>query len=192
MRTGKEIRKTNETEVNISINLDGKGKSNIDTGIGFFDHMLELLAFHGQLDLNISAKGDLNVDTHHTVEDVGLTFGKAFLKALGDKKGINRYSYIYLPMDEALSRIVFDISGRPYTIYNVNLVSYKLGEMESQSFKEFFSSFANESKTTLHIENIYGENDHHIIESIFKGFGRALKEAVKVTSDKTQSTKGVL
>src|SRR5660397_73606 len=110
MRTGKEIRKTNETEVSISINLDGKGKSDIDTGIGFFDHMLELLAFHGQLDLNVSAKGDLNVDTHHTVEDIGLTFGKAFLQALGDKNGINRYSYIYLPMDEALSRIVLDIS----------------------------------------------------------------------------------
>ncbi len=192
MRTGKETRKTNETEVSISIDLDGKGKSDINTGIGFFDHMMELLAFHGQLDLSITAKGDLNVDTHHTVEDIGLSFGKAFLQALGDKKGINRYSYIYLPMDEALSRIVLDISGRPYTVYNANLTHYKLGDMESQSFKEFFTAFANESKTTLHIENIYGDNDHHIIESIFKGFGRALKEAVKITSDKTQSTKGVL
>ncbi len=192
MRTGKETRKTNETEVSISINLDGKGKSDINTGIGFFDHMMELLAFHGQMDLNITAKGDLNVDTHHTVEDIGLTFGKAFLQALGDKKGINRYSYIYLPMDEALSRIVLDISGRPYIVYNANLTHYKLGDMENQSFKEFFTAFANESKTTLHIESIYGENDHHIIESIFKGFGRALKEAVKITSNKTQSTKGVL
>jgi len=192
MRKGKETRKTKETEVTVSINLDGEGKSEVNTGIGFFDHMLELLAFHGQLDLEISAKGDLNVDTHHTVEDIGITFGKALLKALGDKKGINRYSYIYLPMDEALSRIVLDISGRPNTVYNVNLTYYKLGDMESQSFKEFFSAFSNESKTTLHIESIYGENDHHIIESVFKGFGRAIKEAVKITSDKTQSTKGVL
>jgi imidazoleglycerol-phosphate dehydratase len=192
MRKAKEVRKTKETEIIIELNLDGEGKSSIKTGIGFMDHMLELLAFHSQIDLTVDTKGDLEVDTHHTVEDIGLTFGKAFLRALGDKKGINRYSYIYLPMDEALTRIVLDISGRPYTKYDVNLKFNKIGDMESQSFKEFFTSFANESKTTLHIENLYGENDHHIIESVFKGFGRALKEGVKITSNKTQSTKGVL
>ncbi len=192
MRKSVESRKTNETDVSIEINLDGEGKSDIDTGIGFFDHMLELLAFHGQFNLDIKAEGDLKVDTHHTVEDVGITLGKAFSKALEDKKGINRYSYVYLPMDESLSRIVVDISGRPYTIFKVKLSNYKTGDMENQSFIEFFKSFSNESKITLHIENIYGDNDHHIIESVFKGFGRALKEAVKITSDKTQSTKGVL
>jgi imidazoleglycerol-phosphate dehydratase len=154
--------------------------------------MLELFAFHGQFNLDVKAEGDLKVDTHHTVEDIGITLGKAFNKALEEKKGINRYSYVYLPMDEALSRIIVDISGRPYTSYKVKLHDYKIGEMETQSFIEFFKSFSNESKITLHIENIYGDNDHHIIESVFKGFGRALKEAVKITSDKTQSTKGVL
>jgi len=192
MRVGREERKTNETEITVKIELDGNGKSDIQTGIGFFDHMLELLAFHGQFNLFVKANGDLNVDTHHTVEDIGITFGKAFLKALGDKKGINRYSHIYIPMDEALSRIVLDISGRPYTSYRVDLKNYKLGDMESQSFKEFFVAFTNQCKTTLHIENIYGENDHHIIESVFKGFGRALKESVKIVSNETQSTKGVL
>lgn len=192
MRKGKETRKTNETEITVSINLEGKGESDINTGIGFFDHMLELLAFHGQLDLNVLAEGDLNVDTHHTVEDIGLTLGKAFKEALKDKKGINRYSYIYLPMDEALSRVVLDISGRPYLMYKVDFKYSRVGDMEVQSFKEFFNAFVNESKLTLHIENIYGENDHHIIESIFKGFGRSIKNAVEITSDETQSTKGVL
>ena len=192
MRKAKETRKTNETEITVSINLEGKGESDINTGIGFFDHMLELLAFHGQLDLNVLAEGDLNVDTHHTVEDIGLTLGKAFKEALKDKKGINRYSYIYLPMDEALSRVVLDISGRPYLMYKVDFKYSRVGDMEVQSFKEFFNAFVNESKLTLHIENIYGENDHHIIESIFKGFGRSIKNAVEITSDKTQSTKGVL
>ncbi|NLM43618.1 MAG: imidazoleglycerol-phosphate dehydratase HisB [Clostridiales bacterium] len=192
MRKYKLERNTFETKVTVEINLDGKGQSNIDTGIGFFDHMLTLFSFHGSFDLNIKCDGDLHVDGHHTVEDIGITLGQAFFRALGEKKGINRFGTFYVPMDEALARAVVDISNRPYLVYDVQLKNSKLGNMDTQNFKEFFRAFVNESRVTLHLCALYGDNDHHIIESVFKAFGRALKEAVRIESDKVPSTKGIL
>ncbi len=192
MRIAKIERKTLETEVLVEINLDGKGNSEINTGIGFLDHMLTLMAFHGSFDLKVNCNGDLYVDEHHTVEDIGITLGQAFNKALGDKKGIKRYSSIYIPMDEALCNTVLDISNRPYLVFNVNFEREKVGNMDTQNFKEFFRAFVNESKTTLHINLLYGENDHHKIEAVFKAFARTLKEGIQITSDKISSSKGVL
>lgn len=192
MRVAKVKRETLETKINLEFNLDGTGKSEIDTGIGFLDHMLTLFAFHGSFNLDLKCKGDLEVDSHHTVEDIGIALGEAFRKALGDKKGINRYASLYLPMDESLCRVALDISNRPYLVYDVNFEQSKLGEMDTQNFKEFFIAFINEARITLHISLLYGENDHHKIEAVFKAFARALKEGVEVVSDDVSSTKGVL
>ena len=192
MRIATIERKTNETDIKLTLNLDGQKQVNVQTGIPFFDHMLTLFAFHGGFDLDVYAVGDLEVDDHHTVEDVGLALGQAVNKALNDKKGINRYGLMYSPMDEALSRVVIDISNRPYLFFKAPFVREKVGTMDTQNVSEFFKSFVNESKMNLHIETLYGDNEHHKIESIFKGFGRALKEATRITSDDISSTKGVL
>ena len=192
MRRGVVERNTLETKIKVDINLDGSGKVEIDTGIGFLDHMLTLMAFHGKFDLTILAKGDLYVDDHHTIEDIGICLGEAFKNAIGDKIGIRRYSTVYIPMDEALSYSSVDISNRPYLVYNVNFADEKIGSMSTQMFKEFFRAFVNESKITLHINLLYGENDHHKIESVFKSFARALKEGSGVISRDISSSKGVL
>ncbi len=185
-------RKTKETDIKIELNLDGSGKTEADTGIGFLDHMLTLFGFHGSFDINVKCNGDLNVDSHHTAEDIGILLGKAFSEAMGDKIGIERYGSILLPMDETLVRAAVDISGRPYLVYNPQLKRELLGNMATEDFKEFFKGFVNSSLITLHLEVLYGENDHHKIEAIFKGFGRALKTASRITSRDLQSTKGVL
>ncbi|MFA9423886.1 MAG: imidazoleglycerol-phosphate dehydratase HisB [Sedimentibacter sp.] len=192
MRKSTVNRKTKETDIQIELNLDGSGITEIDTGIGFLNHMLTLFGFHGGLDLKVSCKGDLDVDCHHTAEDIGIALGRAFKDALGDKKGIERYGFMFLPMDEAMARVALDFSGRPYLVYNVDFSRSMIGEMATEDFKEFFKGFVNNSLTTLHIDVLYGENDHHKIEAVFKGFGRALKQASRVTSDSLQSTKGVL
>lgn len=185
-------RRTNETDIEIVLNLDGSGMIEIDTGIGFLNHMLTLFGFHGGFDLKIKCSGDLDVDSHHTAEDVGIALGQAFKEALGDKKGIERYGFMILPMDEAMARVAVDLSGRPYLIYNIEFGRSSLGAIASEDFKEFFKGFANNSLSTLHIEILYGENDHHKIEAVFKGLGRALKRACRITSDRLQSTKGDL
>lgn len=192
MRKSEVIRKTLETDVFIELNIDGNGKSQIDTGIGFLDHMLTLFAFHGRFDLNVKCKGDIDVDTHHTAEDIGIALGESFNKALGDKKGIKRYADILLPMDESLCRTALDISGRSFLVYDIDFKREMLGTMDVQNFKEFFIAFINNSKMTLHIKLLYGENDHHKIESVFKSFGRVLNEATMIVSDEISSTKGVL
>jgi imidazoleglycerol-phosphate dehydratase len=192
MRQGVIERKTKETEIEIKINIDGSGVADIDTGIGFFDHMLDLFAFHGKFDLTVKCNGDLEVDTHHTVEDIGISLGKAFLEAMGDKKGIRRYSTVFLPMDEALARVALDISGRAYLVYEDKLSKDYLGQMDTQNFKEFLRAFINEARITLHAEVLYGDNDHHKIEAVFKGIGRALAEASQVIDDRVTSSKGVL
>ena len=192
MRRGLVERNTLETKIKVEINLDGDGKSQIDTGVGFFDHMLTLLAFHGKFDLTVLAKGDLYVDDHHTIEDIGICLGEAFKKAIGDRRGIRRYSTVHIPMDEALAYTSIDISNRPYLVFNVNFSDEKIGNMSTQMFKEFFRAFVNESRTTLHINLLYGENDHHKIEAVFKSFARALKEGSEVISDNISSSKGVL
>jgi len=192
MRQSTVIRRTNETNINIELILDGSGKTEIDTGIGFLDHMLILFAFHGGFDLIIKCAGDLEVDSHHTTEDIGIALGQAFLESIGDKKGIERYGSMLLPMDEAMARVAIDLSGRPYLVYNVEFKRDMIGNIASEDFKEFFKAFVNNSLATLHIEVLYGENDHHKIEAVFKGFGRAIKEASRITSDNLQSTKGAL
>lgn len=185
-------RNTLETKIKIKLNLDGSGNTEINTGIGFLDHMLTLLAFHGKFDLTVIANGDLYIDDHHTVEDIGICLGKAFIEAIGDRKGIRRYSTIYIPMDEALAFTSLDISNRPYLVFNVIFKDDKVGSMSTQMFKEFFRAFVNESRITLHINLLYGENDHHIIESVFKSFARSLKEACEIISSDISSSKGVL
>lgn len=192
MRKSSVRRTTIETDINIELNLDGSGIAEIETGIGFLNHMLNLFAFHGGFDLNVKCTGDLQVDSHHTSEDIGIALGQAFKEALGDKKGIERYGFFLLPMDEVMARVVVDYSGRPFLVYNIDFKRNELGSMATEDFKEFFKGFVNNSLSTLHIEVLYGENDHHKIEAIFKGFGRALKASTKITSDSLQSTKGVL
>lgn len=192
MRIAKVVRETLETSVSVEINLDGSGKSNIDTGIGFLNHMFTLMAFHGSFDLKIKCIGDLEVDDHHTIEDIGITLGQAFYKALGDKKGIKRYSSLYIPMDESLCRVALDISNRPYLVFDLDFDRERLGDMDTQNFKEFFKAFINEARITFHIKVLYGENDHHKIESVFKGLSRALKEGIQIFSDNISSSKGVL
>ena len=192
MRRGLVERNTLETKIKVEINLDGDGKSQIDTGVGFFDHMVTLLVFHGKFDLTVLAKGDLYVDDHHTIEDIGICLGEAFKKAIGDRRGIRRYSTVHIPMDEALAYTSIDISNRPYLVFNVNFSDEKIGNMSTQMFKEFFRAFVNESRTTIHINLLYGENDHHKIEAVFKSFARALKEGSEVISDNISSSKGVL
>ena len=180
MRKSKIIRNTKETKITCSVNLDGKGKSNIFTGIGFFDHMLELLSHHSLVDIKLNVKGDTHVDFHHTVEDVGYTLARSIIKALDKKRGIRRYGFFYITMDESLSRAVIDFSGRPEFVWKVNLGLKKIGEMDTELFHEFFKAFCNESKCNLHIENFYGDNNHHIIESCFKSFARSTRQALTV------------
>jgi imidazoleglycerol-phosphate dehydratase len=195
MRIAKVNRKTKETSIEAEVNLDGKGVYNIDTGIGFLNHMLEQLSKHSLVDINLKAKGDLHIDLHHTTEDSGIVIGEAIAKALGDKKGIKRYAHAYIPMDETLSRVSIDISNRPYLVWNVKLKVEKLGEMDTELFKEWFQAFSQSAGITLHIENIYGDNSHHIIESCFKGLARALLLALEKDAragDSLPSTKGIL
>ena len=192
MRSSTVRRNTKETNILVELNLDGKGVTDIDTGIGFLNHMLTLFGFHGGFDLKVKCHGDLDVDSHHTSEDIGIAIGEAFKDALGDKMGIERYGFMFLPMDEALARVAVDFSGRPYLVYNLELKRNTLGQMATEDFKEFFKGFVNNSLSTIHIEVLYGENDHHKIEAVFKGLGRALKIASRVTSDNLQSTKGAL
>jgi imidazoleglycerol-phosphate dehydratase len=195
MRIAKVNRKTKETSIEAEVNLDGKGVYNIDTGIGFLNHMLEQLSKHSLVDINLKAKGDLHIDLHHTTEDSGIVIGEAIAKALGDKKGIKRYAHAYIPMDETLSRVSLDISNRSYLVWNVKLKVEKLGEMDTELFKEWFQAFSQSAGITLHIENIYGDNSHHIIESCFKGLARALRLALEKDArakDSLPSTKGIL
>ena len=195
MRIAKVNRKTKETSIEAEVNLDGKGLYKIDTGIGFLNHMLEQLSKHSLVDINLKAKGDLHIDLHHTTEDSGIVIGEAFAKALGDKKGIKRYAHAYIPMDETLSRVSLDISNRPYLVWKVKLKVEKLGEMDTELFKEWFQAFSQSAGITLHIENIYGDNSHHIIESCFKGLARALRIALEKdvrAADSLPSTKGIL
>jgi imidazoleglycerol-phosphate dehydratase len=195
MRIAKVNRKTKETTIEAEVDLDGKGIYKIDTGIGFLNHMLEQLSKHSLVDINLKAKGDLHIDLHHTTEDSGIVIGEAIAKALGDKKGIKRYAHAYIPMDETLSRVSLDISNRPYLVWNVKLKVEKLGEMDTELFKEWFQAFSQSAGITLHIENIYGDNSHHIIESCFKGLARALRLALEKDAragDSLPSTKGIL
>lgn len=185
-------RKTNETDIYILLELDKKVSSEISTGIPFFDHMLNLFAVHGGFDLMVAAKGDIEIDYHHTVEDIGIALGEAFKTALGDKKGIARYGNFFLPMDETLANIALDISNRPYLVFNVPEIIRAKGPFSPYLAKEFFRAFAVHAGITLHINVLYGENEHHIVEAIFKGFGRSLAMACKIESDFIPSTKGVL
>lgn len=193
-RISEITRKTTETDIALKLELDGNGKSDIDTGIGFLDHMLTLMSKHGQLNLYVKCQGDLEVDNHHTVEDLGIVLGKALKEALGDKVGIKRYSTVFTPMDEALSMVSIDISGRSFLQFNVPLTREYVGNFETETLKEFFIALTNNADITLHLNLQYGENNHHIIESIFKGFGRALKEvaAIDENIEGVMSTKGVL
>ncbi len=195
MRIAKVNRKTKETSIETEVNLDGKGVYKIDTGIGFLNHMLEQLSKHSLIDINLKAKGDLHIDLHHTTEDSGIVIGEAIAKALGEKKGIKRYAHAYIPMDETLSRVSLDISNRPYLVWNVKLKVEKLGEMDTELFKEWFQAFSQSAGITLHIENIYGDNSHHIIESCYKGLARALRIALEKDAragDSLPTTKGIL
>ncbi len=195
MRKGTVERNTKETKISCSINLDGSGKSNISTGIGFFDHMLELFVHHSLIDMNLKTEGDTNVDLHHSVEDTAYAIALATVKALGEKKGINRYGFFYVPMDDSLSRCVIDFSGRPELVWKVNLGLEKIGEMDTELFLEFFKAFTNESKCNLHIENIYGNNNHHIIESCFKAFAKSFRVATEIDKrreNQIPSSKGSL
>ena len=195
MRTATIERKTKETEISVSVNLDGTGQYNVSTGIGFLDHMLEQLSRHSLMDLDVKVKGDLHIDGHHTTEDTGIALGNAISKALGERKGITRYGHAYIPMDETLSRVALDFSGRPYFVWKVNFTQPKLGEMDSELFREFFQAVAMAAGMTLHVENLYGINNHHIVESCFKACARALRIAVDIDerkADEVPSTKGVL
>ena len=194
-RTAEIKRTTGETDISIKIDIDGQGKSDIDTGIGFFDHMLTALSKHSGMDLDIKCKGDLYVDAHHSVEDVGIALGQAFAQAMGDKKGIVRYGSARCPLDEALGDAVIDISGRPFIVFNCDFTADKCGEMDTQLFEEFFRSFAFNAGITLHISSPYGVNDHHKAEAMFKSLARAIRQAVAIDTrfkDQVISTKGVL
>ncbi|MBT3204203.1 MAG: imidazoleglycerol-phosphate dehydratase HisB [Gammaproteobacteria bacterium] len=194
-RTATVTRNTLETQISVSVNLDGTGQSKFDTGIPFLEHMLEQISRHGLVDLEITAKGDLHIDDHHTVEDIGITLGQAFAKALGDKKGIQRYGHAYVPLDEALSRVVIDFSGRPGIEYRVDFPRAKIGSFDVDLFHEFFQGFINHALATLHIDNLHGKNAHHIAETIFKAFGRAIRLAMSADERMAgviPSTKGSL
>jgi imidazoleglycerol-phosphate dehydratase len=180
MRQSQVIRDTLETQICVDINLDGTGKAVLDTGIPFLDHMLDQVARHGMIDLKISAKGDLHIDAHHTVEDIGITLGQAFMQAIGDKKGLRRYGHAYVPLDEALSRVVVDLSGRPGMEFNIKFVRARIGEFDVDLVNEFFQGFVNHAMVTLHIDNLSGDNAHHQAETAFKAFGRALRMAVEL------------
>jgi len=194
-RTATIQRDTKETRIRVQVNLDGSGVSKLSTGIGFFDHMLDQIARHGLVDLEIEAQGDLHIDGHHTVEDVGITFGLAVAKAVGDKKGLRRYGHAYVPLDEALSRVVIDFSGRPGLVMHVPFKAGMIGGFDAQLAHEFFQGFANHALVTLHIDNLRGENAHHQCETVFKAFARALRSAVEIdprVGDAVPSTKGTL
>jgi imidazoleglycerol-phosphate dehydratase len=195
MRRASVSRKTKETQIEAEIDLDGQGRSDISTGIGFLDHMLDQLARHSLIDITLKAKGDLHIDYHHTTEDTGIVLGEAVAKALGERRGIARWGEATVPMDETLTRVALDASNRPYLIWKVGFSKPKLGEMDTELFKEWFQAFAQHAGLTLHIENLYGENNHHIVESCFKGLARALRAAVAIDPRKAgevPSTKGVL
>ncbi len=194
-RSANVSRDTLETQISVKLNLDGEGRSDFDTGIPFLEHMLEQIARHGAFDLEIKAKGDLHIDDHHTVEDIGITLGQAFKQALGDKKGIMRYGHAYVPLDEALSRVVIDFSGRPGIEYRVEFKRPRVGNFDVDLFHEFFQGFANHAPATLHIDNLAGHNAHHVAETVFKAFGRALRFAVSADErmqGRVPSTKGSL
>lgn len=190
-RTATIKRDTKETQISLTLNLDG-GEGKISTGVGFFDHMLDHVSRHGRLGLKVTAKGDYQIDDHHTVEDVGIVLGQALAQAVGDKKGIERYGFASVPMDEALARVTVDLSGRAALVFRAEFKTGKIGTFDTQLVREFLNAVANAGRLNLHVEVPYGENDHHIAEAIFKALGRALREAVKVTGDEIPSTKGVL
>lgn len=195
MRSAEVIRNTLETQITVAINLDGTGASQFNTGLGFLDHMLDQISRHGMMDIQVNAKGDLHIDAHHTVEDIGITLGQAFAKAVGDKKGIRRYGHAYVPLDEALSRVVLDISGRPGLAFGCVFTRAAIGEFDVDLVHEFFQGFVNHANVTLHIDNLKGHNAHHQAETIFKAFGRALRMAVELDSRMEgimPSTKGSL
>ena len=195
MRQATIERSTNETQINIKVNLDGQGEYNVDTGIGFLDHMLEQLSRHSLIDLMVRAKGDLHIDYHHTTEDTGIAIGQAISTALSDRRGIVRYGSALIPMDETLTRVALDLSNRPYLIWKVKIARPKLGEMDTELFKEWFQAFAQAAGATLHVENLYGENAHHIVESCFKGLARSLRTATALDNRvgrSVPSTKGTL
>jgi imidazoleglycerol-phosphate dehydratase len=195
IRKGKISRKTKETSISVDLNIDGKGKYKIETGIGFLDHMLEQLSKHSLIDINLKAKGDTHIDLHHTTEDTGIAIGEALKKALKNYAGIRRYAHAMIPMDETLTRVAIDVSNRPYLIWNVKLKVERLGEMDTELFKEWFQAFSQSAGITLHMENIYGDNSHHIIESCFKGLARSLRAALEIdprNKGVVPSTKGSL
>ncbi len=194
-RIGRVERNTKETQISVAVNLDGDGSYDVSTGIGFLDHMLEQLSRHSLIDLTLAAKGDLHIDFHHTTEDSALALGEAISQALGDRAGIGRYGSALIPMDETLTRVVLDASNRPYLIWQVDFPIPKVGDMDTELFKEWFQALSQSAGLTLHVENIYGANSHHIIESCFKGLARALRQAVEIDprkADAVPSTKGVL
>ncbi len=194
-RTASIDRRTKETSISATVNLDGTGAYDIATGVGFLDHMLEQLARHGLFDITLKAEGDLHIDQHHTTEDSGIVLGQAFAQALGDKAGITRYGSCYLPMDETLTRVALDVSGRPFLVWKVDFSRSKVGEMDTELFREWFQAFAQNAGITLHIENLYGENNHHVAETCYKALARALRQAVAVDprqSGRVPSTKGQL
>jgi imidazoleglycerol-phosphate dehydratase len=195
MRTGKVKRKTKETDVDVEVDLDGQGRSSVATGIGFLDHMLDLLARHSRIDITVKAKGDLHIDFHHTAEDTGIALGQAVKQALGDMKGITRYADVHIPMDEALTRVALDISGRPFLVFKAEFVRDKIGTFDTELVQEWFQAFAMNAGITLHAECLYGTNDHHIAEACFKALARALRAAVAIdprAKDEIPSTKGSL
>jgi imidazoleglycerol-phosphate dehydratase len=195
MRKATVKRKTKETDISVSVDLDGSGRGEIATGIGFLDHMLEQLARHGLLDLTVKAKGDLHIDQHHTTEDVGIVIGQALRQALGERAGIARYADVHLPMDEALTRCAIDVSGRPYLVWNVKFTRPKIGDFDTELFREFFQALAQNAGITLHVETLYGKNNHHIAETCFKAVARALRAAVAIDprqGTRVPSTKGSL
>ena len=195
MRKGAIIRKTKETSIEVALDLDGSGLADVATGVGFFDHMLDQLARHSLVDMTIRAEGDRHIDDHHTVEDIGIALGQAFAKALGDKRGLTRYADCLLPMDEALTRVALDVSGRPFLVFRTEFPTEKIGGFDTELVREFFQAFAGNGGLTLHIETLYGSNSHHIAESCFKGVARALRRAIAIDpreGDRTPSTKGAL
>ena len=195
MRKAEVTRNTNETKIAVTVNLDGTGQYQVSTGIGFLDHMLEQLSRHSLMDLTVKAEGDLHIDFHHTTEDSGIAIGEAVSKALGDRTGITRYGSAYAPMDETLTRVALDASNRPYLVWNVAFARDKIGDMDTELFKEWFQAFAQAAGLTLHVETLYGENSHHIVESSFKALARALRQAIAIDprkADAVPSTKGVL
>ena len=194
-RTAEVVRNTNETKIRVAVDLDGSGRSSLATGVGFFDHMLDQIARHGSIDLTVEAKGDLHIDGHHTVEDVGITLGQAVARAVGDRKGIRRYGHAYVPLDEALSRVVIDFSGRPGLEWNVPFTRARIGEFDVDLAHEFFQGFVNHALVTLHVDNLRGENSHHQCETVFKAFARALRTALELdprAAGVVPSTKGSL